>query len=61
MVILSEIKALEAAILDARPGDLIAMFYEEFAPAVELVTRMKAELEKNGIPETFEISQQVVN
>jgi len=50
-VIYSEIKALETAILDAQPGDLIIMFYEEFEPAVELVNRFRQELEESGAQE----------
>lgn len=45
----SEIKALETAMLDAQPGDLVIMFYEDFEPAVELITRFKKELEENSI------------
>ncbi len=45
-IIHSEIKALEAAILDAQPGDFIIMLYEEFEPAVELLNRLKKELEQ---------------
>lgn len=45
-VIYSETKALEAAIQDAEPGDLIIMFYEEFEPAVALINQFKKELEQ---------------
>lgn len=44
VVIHSEIKALETAILDGQPGDLIIMFYEEFEPAVELIEKFKSEI-----------------
>jgi len=49
IVINSELKALEAAILDAQPGDLIVMFYEEFEPAVELINKFKDELSQNRV------------
>ena len=48
-IIHSEQKALESAMLDAQPGDLIIMFYEEFELAVELINRFKQELEQNSI------------
>jgi cyanophycin synthetase len=48
-IIYSELKALEKAILDAQPGDLIVMLYEEFEPAVELITKLKQELEQSTI------------
>ncbi|MCX7745887.1 MAG: cyanophycin synthetase [Clostridia bacterium] len=50
-VINSELKALEIAILDAQPGDLIVMFYEEFESAVDLIERYKKELENDHIKE----------
>lgn len=48
-IINSELKALETAILDAKPGDLIVMFYEELEPALEMVTKFKKELEKDTV------------
>lgn len=48
-IIYSETKALETAILDAQPGDLIVMFYEEFEPVFELVNRFQQELEKSAV------------
>lgn len=45
-VILSETVALEKAMLDAQPGDLIALFYEEFDPAVQIITKFKREQEE---------------
>jgi len=45
-VILSETEALEKAMLDAQPGDLIVLFYEEFDPAVQLITKFKKEQEE---------------
>lgn len=44
-IIYSETEALEKAMLDAQPGDLIAMFYEEFDPAVQLIANFKKEQE----------------
>lgn len=43
-VVYSEIKALETAILDAQPGDLIVMFYEKFEPAMDLVNQYRQKL-----------------
>ena len=40
-VIYSETKALEAAILNARQGDLIVVFYEDFEAVLKLVESMK--------------------
>ncbi|MCX7920775.1 MAG: cyanophycin synthetase [Clostridia bacterium] len=50
-IIYSELKALESAMLDAQPGDLIVMFYEDFDSAVELVNTFRQELEQNVIQE----------
>lgn len=47
-VILSETAALEKAMLDAQPGDLIVLFYEELDPAVRLITKMKNEQEETN-------------
>lgn len=58
-VIYSELAALEAAILDAQPGDLVIMFYEEFEAAVELIMRLKAEMEKSSISDAIEVSEPV--
>lgn len=44
-VIFSETEALEKAMLDAQPGDLIALFYEEFDPAIQVINRFKKEQE----------------
>lgn len=44
-IIYSETEALEKAMLDAQPGDLIAMFYEEFDPAIQVINRFKKEQE----------------
>jgi cyanophycin synthetase len=45
----SEPKALETAILDAKPGDLIVMFYEEFEQALEVIEKFKREIEQNEL------------
>lgn len=45
----SELKALEAAMLDAQPGDLIVMLYEEFEPAVELINSFKQEMDQSAL------------
>lgn len=55
-----ELNALETAILDAQPGDLIILFYEEFEPAVELVQKMKKELEQTLV-QVDELIQEVTN
>lgn len=52
-VIHSELKALESAILDAQPNDMIIMLYEQFEPAVELVNRLSKELEQNSVGEVI--------
>jgi cyanophycin synthetase len=43
-VVYSEIMALEKAILDAQPGDLIVMLYQEFEPAIALINKLMEEL-----------------
>ncbi|HHW32044.1 MAG TPA: cyanophycin synthetase [Clostridiaceae bacterium] len=40
-IIYSETEALEKAIMNAEPGDLIVMFYEKFEPAVEIIQKLK--------------------
>ncbi len=40
-IVLSELEALEEALLNALPGDLIVMLYEEFEPAVRLIAEYK--------------------
>ncbi len=45
-VIYSETKAFETAIAEAKPGELVVMFYEELEPALEVINKfMKAEEE----------------
>lgn len=48
-MILSEAKAFEAAIMDALPGDLIVLFYEEFETALEILENLKQEIEQNEL------------
>jgi len=43
-IIYSELKALEVALTEAKPGDLIVMFYEEFEPVLELLEKFKKQL-----------------
>jgi len=59
-IIRDELKALETAMLDAQPGDLIVMLYEEFEPAVELINRFARELEKSAIGADLEVKEHVV-
>ncbi|MDF2524461.1 MAG: cphA, partial [Clostridiales bacterium] len=56
-IIHSEQKALESAMLDAQPGDLIIMFYEEFEPAIDLINKFKLELEQNSIQPVMVIEE----
>jgi cyanophycin synthetase len=51
-VIYSEGIALEKAILDARPGDMIVMFYENFEAALNIVNEFRSEIQ--GISEKSE-------
>lgn len=48
-IILSETEALEKAMLDARPGDMIALFYEELEPAIQIITKFKKEQETTNL------------
>ena len=48
-IILSETEALEKAMLDARPGDLIALFYEELDPVIHMITKFKKEQETTNL------------
>ncbi|MCR4435021.1 MAG: cyanophycin synthetase [Clostridiales bacterium] len=58
-IIYSELKALETAMLDAQPGDLIVMLYEEFEPAVEMIGRFRQELEQNTVQAAIAIENTV--
>lgn len=44
-IILNETEALEKAMLDARPGDLIALFFEELDEAIQVIMKFKQEQE----------------
>lgn len=46
LVELSEEKALEKAILEAKKGDIVIAFYEEYQPLVDVIERMTVELSK---------------
>ncbi|MHB8064028.1 MAG: cyanophycin synthetase [Ruminiclostridium sp.] len=48
-IILSETEALEKAMLDARPGDMIALFYEELEPAIQMIANFKKEQETTNL------------
>ncbi|MEN6316991.1 MAG: cyanophycin synthetase [Clostridiaceae bacterium] len=41
-VIYSETKALETAIMDAQPGELVVLFYEELDPALEVLEKCRS-------------------
>ena len=44
-IVLNETEALEKAMLDAQPGDMIVLFYEEFDPVVQVILKFKKEQE----------------
>ena len=44
-IVLSETEALEKAMLDARPGDMIALFFEELDAAIQVIMKFKQEQE----------------
>ncbi|HYE83215.1 MAG TPA: cyanophycin synthetase [Clostridia bacterium] len=46
LIELAEDKALEKAILDAVPGDIVIVFFEEYQLMLDVVERMSAELSK---------------
>ncbi|WP_094549578.1 cyanophycin synthetase [Petroclostridium xylanilyticum] len=56
-IIYNEVEALQKAMLDARPGDLIIIFYENFEPIVECIKKISQELEKNREIEVEMIQQ----
>jgi cyanophycin synthetase len=58
-VIFQETKALEAAIMDAVPGEMIIMFYEEFEPAVEVIERCRKVLETKSKNKRYRLSVKV--
>ncbi len=47
-VIYQEERALEAAIMNAVPGEMIIMFYEEFEPVVGVIEKCRKVLDKRG-------------
>ncbi len=56
-IILPENKAFETAMLDAQPGDLIVLFYQEFEEAFELVDKFKRVLDSSN-EKSFEIIEE---
>jgi cyanophycin synthetase len=44
-VVFSEVQALEKAMLDAQPGDLIILFYEQLDAALQVISKFKNEQE----------------
>jgi len=48
-IVYSEDKAVEKAILDAKPGDFIVVFYEDFELATEVVERIASELSHSTV------------
>lgn len=47
-VIYSEVQALEKAMLDAQPGDLIILFYEQLDAALQVISKFRSEQEAAG-------------
>jgi cyanophycin synthetase len=58
-VIYQETKALETAIMDAVPGEMIVMFYEEFEPAVEVIEKCRRVLEAKSKKKRFPLKGKV--
>lgn len=56
-IILRETKALETAILNALPEDLIVVFYEELEPILEIINNLKVEMEINTMEEMKTLEQ----
>jgi len=48
-IILTETDALETAIYQALPGDLIVMFYEKLEPALEIINLYSAGVDRNWL------------
>lgn len=46
---LSEEKALEMAIENAEPDDIIVVFYEEYEPLVQVIEKMRTSYQKSGL------------
>lgn len=48
-IVLSETEALKKAMLDARPGDIITLFFEELDAAIQVITKFKQEQETTDL------------
>lgn len=48
-IILTETDALETAIYQALPGDLIVMFYEKLEPALEIINLYSAGVDRSWL------------
>ncbi|MBU5439574.1 cyanophycin synthetase [Tissierella sp. MSJ-40] len=49
-IVPSEIEALKTAVSESKDGDFITLFYEEFTPAINLITQLQdEELNKNDV------------
>jgi cyanophycin synthetase len=46
LIELAEEKALEKAILDAEPGDIVIVFFEEYQLLLDVIERMTMDLSK---------------
>lgn len=46
---LSEEKALEMAIANSEPGDIVVVFYEEYEPLIRVIEKMRNSYEKTGL------------
>lgn len=57
-VIYSETKAFETAIMDAQPGELVVLFYEELEPALEIVEKCRSLIEQDDIEANIPIAAQ---
>ncbi|WHH57384.1 cyanophycin synthetase [Petroclostridium sp. X23] len=56
-IIYNEVEALNKAMLDARPGDLIVIFFENFEPVVDCINNMSKELEQKKSIEVSMVQQ----
>lgn len=59
-VIHSETKALEASILEAQPGELVVLFYEELEPALEVIEKCRTLLEQRERTEQNSMVKELV-
>ncbi len=48
-IVLSETEALKKAMLDARPGDIITLFFEELDEAIQVIMKFKKEQETTDL------------